>query len=86
MSNLTHDVINEFGARQIRAIALRHDDPDLWETLARAADLHRPPFPGPGMQLGSLHCKECTAGDYGRVWPGQTLRLIASGLLVKARA
>ena len=75
--SLAGRVSAELSTHYARAVALQTSDASLWASLADLADLHRP---APEEQAGQPRCWECNRGEYGRVWPCQTLRLLATSI------
>jgi hypothetical protein len=77
MRDLADEVVIALTNRYTRAVVLADDDQDLWNMFAKAADLHRPL---PRADGPDLRCRECCRGSQNRIWPCQTLGLMASGL------
>jgi hypothetical protein len=75
--SLASRVTAELRTRYARAVALQTPDADLWGSLVELTALHRPALDA---HAGQSRCLECTRGDYGRVWPCQTLRLLAAAV------
>ena len=78
--SLDTQVLDELHRRHTRAVIIAAPDAPLWETRTTMAALHHPAAEKQG---GQLRCQECNRGDYGRVWPCYTLRLVADGLGVE---
>ena len=81
LNDLTDTVVNDFRRRHAQAVVDSDPDQELWDSLAQAAELHRPQA---DTHVGLARCTECTHGTVDRVWPCHTLRLMASGLTASA--